>query len=144
MLIRKFVVAGTVAALATAGTLLAGSPAMAASRSEKCVSYACGSGTFSFTGKKTVRDISLSIKDPDCNQHLAYIRFRVHYAHVDGKPDSATGQKRFANSSCGAGYKTYSGLKWDDDRNIVKASIVIGDDASGHPLVEGNLVNNNS
>jgi hypothetical protein len=117
------VMAMSAAVFGTAG------PALAASRSDGCVEWACGSATFTFDGEHRIRGISMSIKDTLCNGHIAFIRFRVHY--VDGT--SYTGPERKASSTCGADPTVYNGLAFGPSTKIIRgAQVLVGDEPHGN------------
>lgn len=131
-------VAGVLAVSATVfGT---GSPALAASRSEKCVAWACGSATFTFDTNHLIINASLSIKDPLCNGSTSFLQFRVHY--VDGS--SSTSGKRYDktnNEACDTLYDVYPATSFGPSSRIIKgAQVLVGDGING--VASGNIVDN--
>jgi hypothetical protein len=131
---------GVATALAVSTVFIGGSPAQAAPRSDACKAWACGSGTFAFTGRYTL-DGSVSILDPLCNGSNAFIELRVHY--FDGS--SYTGKKRYDttnNSACDSLYKVYNNVTFNSGGSkLVKSySVIVGDSANG--TKEGNQVDN--
>lgn len=107
--------------LAAAGALvlsLAAPAQAAASRSDACASWGCGSVTFTFVDGNTIRPLSESVKDASCDDWHVWITLQMEY--TDG---TIHGTPYFLANGCG----TYSvkNSYWEASGNIRDARAIL-------------------
>lgn len=98
-------------------------------RSDACGQVACGSATYTFVGKRKLRNISMSIRDPYCNGSTSWIRLVVFrhdswgtYVYTTKRYD------RTNNSACDRENHVYNNLSFDASYDIAGVNIQVGDD----------------
>jgi hypothetical protein len=108
---------------------------MTSYRSDVCTDWACGSATFQFNANgEDVENISISVKDTECNDHVAQIQFKVYYtngSNYTGPPHSAPGD-------CASTYAVYNNLSYNGNAAISYVTVRIYDGIHGTQYHGGN------
>ncbi len=106
--------------LAAAGTMLlsTAAPVQAAPRSDACASWGCGSVTFTFVDRDTIRPVSLSVKDARCDDWHVWIRLEMEYS---------TGRRHYTPQFLANGCGSYSvrNSYWEASGNIREARALL-------------------
>ena len=120
MSLRSIITRGLVP-LAVVGALILSiaAPAQAASRSDSCTSWGCGSITFTFVDGNTIRPLSESVKDATCDNWHVWITLEMEYTN------SSTHHFTPQILAAGCGTYTVHNSYWEASGNIRDARAVL-------------------
>src|SRR4051812_1765523 len=83
MSLRTIVTRGLMPLVAAGALILSlAAPAQAASRSDACTYWGCGSVTFTFVDGNTIRPLSESVKDATCDNWHVWITLEMEYTNA--------------------------------------------------------------